>query len=367
MASSAEIMQPLPETLPEDFSEWDSGHSAAAQSVNFNVSAAAAKNRPAPKPPSQSANPQYTADAVLDESVPRFTAGSFDAADEFLLRSFRLREAREERPKSTTKTRTIVTLAAVPSILLLLAFAPRIYPGLRPSLARVKQSIANLSTSADKDLAGNTPKPSPSTLLTGVAQSSTIAPKPLPSAKSAAGADQATNNLEDASPPQVESKTMTDQLTAPTQIPNEIKTVAPAEAAPASGFGGVGVEELDSSGANLVRSVLGVGNNGPTVSPEVAAKVTISSGVAAGMFLQGEKPRYPATAKSAHVSGTVVLQATISKGGIIENLRVNSGPALLRQAAVDAVSTWRFRPYLLNEQPVDIDTTINVVFTAPGE
>jgi protein TonB len=58
----------------------------------------------------------------------------------------------------------------------------------------------------------------------------------------------------------------------------------------------------------------------------------------------------------------VVLEATISKSGSIENLRVVSGPAMLRQAALDAVSQWRYRPYLLNGEPVAVETTVNVVF-----
>jgi len=58
-----------------------------------------------------------------------------------------------------------------------------------------------------------------------------------------------------------------------------------------------------------------------------------------------------------------VLQAMISKSGTIENLRVVSGPALLQQAALDAVKSWRYRPYLLNNLPVEVETTVNVVFT----
>jgi protein TonB len=63
------------------------------------------------------------------------------------------------------------------------------------------------------------------------------------------------------------------------------------------------------------------------------------------------------------MQGTVVLAATISKNGTIENLRVTSGPEGLQQAAVDAVRTWRYRPYLLDGQPVEVETTINVIFT----
>jgi len=72
------------------------------------------------------------------------------------------------------------------------------------------------------------------------------------------------------------------------------------------------------------------------------------------------------TAKAARVSGTVVLQATISKTGTIENLRVISGPAMLQQSAMDAVKSWRYRPYLLNNDPVEVETTVNVVFSLGG-
>jgi protein TonB len=57
-----------------------------------------------------------------------------------------------------------------------------------------------------------------------------------------------------------------------------------------------------------------------------------------------------------------VIQATISKAGTIENPHVISGPVMLRQAALDAVKTWRFRPYLLDGQPVEVETSVNVVF-----
>jgi periplasmic protein TonB len=62
----------------------------------------------------------------------------------------------------------------------------------------------------------------------------------------------------------------------------------------------------------------------------------------------------------------VVIQATISKSGTIENLKVISGPAMLQQSALDAVRSWRYRPYLLNNDPVEVETTINVIFTLGG-
>jgi periplasmic protein TonB len=97
------------------------------------------------------------------------------------------------------------------------------------------------------------------------------------------------------------------------------------------------------------------------VSP--SGPVAISKGVAEGMLIRKVVPVYSAIARAAHMEGTVVLQATISKSGVIEGLRVLSGPPLLRQAALDAVQQWRYRPYLLNGEPVEVETTINVVFT----
>jgi len=85
-----------------------------------------------------------------------------------------------------------------------------------------------------------------------------------------------------------------------------------------------------------------------------------------GMLLQKTQPVYPPIAKAARVSGTVVLQATISKTGTIENLRIINGPAMLQQAAMDAVKSWRYRPYLLNNEPVEVETTVNVIFTLGG-
>jgi protein TonB len=89
----------------------------------------------------------------------------------------------------------------------------------------------------------------------------------------------------------------------------------------------------------------------------------VSTSVVEGLLLLKTAPPYPAIARATRTEGTVVLEATISKAGAIENLRAVSGPPLLRQAAVDAVKTWRYRPYLLDGQPIDVETTVNVIFS----
>ena len=78
------------------------------------------------------------------------------------------------------------------------------------------------------------------------------------------------------------------------------------------------------------------------------------------------QPIYPQIAKTAHVSGTVLLHAIIAKDGSIQELQYVSGPPLLMRAAMDAVHEWRYQPTLLNGEPVEVDTTIQVVFTLGG-
>ena len=165
-------------------------------------------------------------------------------------------------------------------------------------------------------------------------------------------------------PVRVQSEMMNNQLTAPTRIPHDIKMVAEREAPPVQGFGVAGMEGLGGSSSGVTDSLFG--QSGPKVQAAVPKKVNISAGVAVGMLIQKTQPNYPPIAKAARVSGTVVLQATISKTGAIENLHVMSGPAMLQQAALDAVRTWRYRPYLLNNEPVEVETTVNVIFTLGG-
>jgi protein TonB len=157
---------------------------------------------------------------------------------------------------------------------------------------------------------------------------------------------------------------MNNQLTAPTKIPHEIKMVAEKEAPPSSGFGVAG-SDFGGSPNGVMGGIFG-GSAPPQIKVAAPKKVNISAGVMIGMLLQKTQPIYPPIAKAARVEGTVVLQATISKAGTIENLRVISGPAMLQPSAVSAVKSWRYKPYLLNNEPVEVETTVNVVFTLGG-
>ncbi len=106
--------------------------------------------------------------------------------------------------------------------------------------------------------------------------------------------------------------------------------------------------------------------NSQTSHTEVRAAATpplrVSGKVEEGLIIQRTVPTYPPIARASGIEGTVVLKATISRGGTIANLHVISGPLMLEQAAINAVQQWRYRPYLLSGEPVEVETTVNVIF-----
>jgi protein TonB len=153
------------------------------------------------------------------------------------------------------------------------------------------------------------------------------------------------------------------ELQAPSTIPKETGQVKEA-AISQSIMSLTDVRDLSSGIPGGIGAIIdSVGTGRPVVvKPKAPTSLNVSSGVMAGNLLAKTLPQYPAIAKAAHIQGVVVLQATISKIGLIQNLRVISGPPMLQQAAMDAVRSWHYKPYLLNGEPVEVETTINVVF-----
>jgi protein TonB len=153
---------------------------------------------------------------------------------------------------------------------------------------------------------------------------------------------------------------MAAQLVAPTRIASQIKKSAPAEEPPPAAPGPVALDDN-----NVVPGTV----FGSASRPKVAAPhmVAISAGVADGMIIHKTPPVYPRFAQEAHISGKVVLKATITKQGTLEGVQVVSGPKILAPAAVDAVKTWKYKPYTLDSQPVSVETSITIVFGEPGK
>ena len=151
-------------------------------------------------------------------------------------------------------------------------------------------------------------------------------------------------------------------MVAPTVIPKKIEIIK--EEAPDVGIGqSVGV--VGGTGA-LGNTLGGIVAAPPPPKPVQTAPIRIGGNVMEAKALDKPAPIYPAIAKAAHVQGTVVLHAIISKDGAVEQLQLMSGPPLLVSSAMDAVRRWRYRPTLLNGEPVEVDTEIQVVFTLGG-
>lgn len=155
-------------------------------------------------------------------------------------------------------------------------------------------------------------------------------------------------------PAPVSPDAMAAQLVAPTRIAGQIKKTAPIDEPPPTAPSTVSLEDNNS----VPGSVFGPGPKAKVV-PHL---VPISAGVAAGMVVHKTSPIYPKFAQDAHITGTVVLKATITKQGSIEGIQVLSGPKLLAPSAVDAVKTWKYKPYMLDGQPVAVETNVTVVF-----
>lgn len=108
----------------------------------------------------------------------------------------------------------------------------------------------------------------------------------------------------------------------------------------------------------------GPGQRGTAAAPLQGVRVGANA-IAANLISQVE-PVYPELARQARVQGSVVLEAEISRDGTVGNLNVLSGHPLLTQAALDAVKQWRYKPTLLNNEPVQVVTTLTVNFALPG-
>ena len=156
-------------------------------------------------------------------------------------------------------------------------------------------------------------------------------------------------------------------LHAPTKIPKDIKMLK-EEAAPPTNMAGVaGMAGMGSGTGGVLGGAMGGFGNGPAIVPRAAPKPAgpqrVSTGTMAGSLISRPDPVYPPIAKAAHVQGAVVLHAIISKQGTIEKLQAISGPQMLQGAAMDAVQRWKYKPYILDGEPTEVETTVTVNFT----
>lgn len=153
------------------------------------------------------------------------------------------------------------------------------------------------------------------------------------------------------------------KLRAPTKIPDRVVMIKEEEMPPeAMGVvGGVPGGIPGGQMGGVIGGVIGGIPNAPP-PPERPKPLRVSSGVQEAKKTRNILPLYPPLAKQARIQGTVKLEAMIGKDGTIQNLTVLSGHPLLVQSALDAVSQWRYQPTLLNGEPVEVITYIDVHF-----
>ncbi len=159
-------------------------------------------------------------------------------------------------------------------------------------------------------------------------------------------------------------------LKVPTSIPKGVKMIKEqAQAAPPSAIAGVVGGVPGGVAGGQVGGVLGgVLSSTPAYVPPKpkVQRVRVSQGVTQGLLVKKVQPEYPPLAKEARIQGSVVLKALISKNGRIENLQVVRGHPMLTAAAIQAVKQWQYKPYILNGQPVEVETSVTVNFSLAG-
>ena len=160
------------------------------------------------------------------------------------------------------------------------------------------------------------------------------------------------------------------RLLSPSQIPTHVdmltETVAPPPMVDSSMIAICHGAYDPFSRGSVLGSMLGSRQVLPPPPPPPAVHRPAPSHMMEGNLILRVQPDYPAIARQARVQGQVVLRAMISRDGAIENLQVLSGHPMLVRAAVDAVRQWRYRPYVLNGEPIEVETEVTVNFVLSG-
>ena len=157
-------------------------------------------------------------------------------------------------------------------------------------------------------------------------------------------------------------------LVVPEQTSREIKFIPAESSHPPVDVNRLGVPDGTSNGWTenpIINSIANSSSNFalPPTPPRQPPRI---SRMMEGDLIRRVQPLYPPLARQARVQGQVVLRAIIRRDGVIENLQVLSGHPMLLQAAIDAVKQWRYRPYSLNGEPVEVETQVTMNFVLSG-
>ncbi len=422
MASTEKIVPSLPETLPDDFSEWDSEQSSAvkpdsprewpeawespgpfsatpeppgrpvdrgpalASTVDeLHVSRSAAATPSSVKqqrdfsewdseqssavkpenPPELTVSPGWWEAWAADHSIGEAPKPLNQPVEHEIVENIKreIAESIKLDEKQETGKKKWVTIAAVSvcsTALALLFMIPLFHHGMKPP---AEQPVHPLLETSQTQMQ---PQPKPQA---GQPFAQTEPP-------ATAGEQQATGNQpageeSTANPAQtptaMQTQMMNEQLTAPTRISQAMKKQVAENAPPPLSLGMAAAGGMGGSRANVsvfngqARPIVEAAPSKPAVVPP-SKPILISSIYASGRLIHRTMPVYPRIAIQSGISGTVELRVTISKTGTIEDVKAVKGPDILRQAAVDAVRSWRYKPFTVDKQPAEVQTTVDVDF-----
>jgi protein TonB len=261
------------------------------------------------------------------------------------------------------KTKAIVIIAAV---VLLACSAGYLSWKNMGGKSETKTPAASTVSAASGKASDGAPGAPPTATEITIGGDTPAAPAPKPTAAKPAAKESTSTPKESAPATKQSSSAEEDNEPEVTQriiVKNDTRHLAPPPPAPEQEtVQAPSAMELAGAGDSKVPNIA----SGPVNVPKPSAVVRVSQGVMEGLLLKRVQPRYPAQAMQMRIQGSVEMQATISKTGEITNLKVMSGDGLLSRAAQEAVEQWKYRPYYLNGEPVEIQTQILVNFKLPN-
>ncbi len=231
------------------------------------------------------------------------------------------------------------------------ALAPMSSPEIAPSPSTHNRSSSTPQTSTPKTAIATSPDvPSPGA---AVPPATRIALTP---ASHSAGSHNPESHDLDSATKQPDSPALLVKSN-PSGTKTQVQDSAPPPPSPLA-VASAAVPSDDSA----LRGVLSSASS--TIPKPALATARISQGVSQGLLIKRVQPKYPQAALAMHTQGAVQIEATIDKEGNVTNLKVLSGDSVLAKAALEAVRQWRYKPYYLDGEPVDIETQITVTFKA---
>ena len=250
------------------------------------------------------------------------------------------------------------------------------FQGRESQPASTSTQVTPAPVAAPQAVKPSSAKPAPTipTSSAGAPTSSAKVPSSQPNAVSAKGqaADDADSASDDTSvpsstkPSSSPSASKTDAEPAPAAAPLMVKRgTAPATHAKTAASDEAAPSMIGIATAGAGAPPPDLGSSASSAPKPVLQTLNISQGVSQGLLLKKVQPAYPRNAILMRVEGAVELMATISRTGDITHIKIVSGDSQLTRAAAEAVKQWKYKPYLLNGEPVEIQTQVTINFKLP--